>query len=1129
MLVSYTHKWILLLVLFLHFALMPTKSQDNYANPLDVLLIQLEDALEKGNPRAIRELAGVMDVLEKDKKEKVIQLLQKHTLFPQEQIEWNQDVNREIMMNFLNTYETEIHYSPILRVFMTNPIEDFETEHLVIRKRNLSDKEKSSLLKRYIEVLNATSESQLKVFTKYQLKEIALLQSYESYDFMLGCLEGRNIKSEIFKSDYFISTVCDALTYFDDPYVLDVILEQMEKGRVEEEDAERMLARFTNVKFKEDNTRKLARNYRSLMDSLGTLSGIRNYGFEEKASIRLSYFDEPVDYYAYLLANHFENPWLRENALREMLATGNPRGLFYLSAVLFAYYNSSALDRKILEDKFDQYLTIAIQSPDKNEIYRGGNDKRKDRTYYMNQAIYWSKNYINYEYDADRRIFINIKLEEENEASATRLFKKLTSDNDMVALESFKDLSRYPPSIINKLYAKFQSVLRRANPRLPDFRYGFLENITLLQEFCEMEGIPIELSEEIHPLLDELKSDIPIKERYAIEDRIIKELELEDLTGLEIEGLVHSKNINFNFSISRILDIYYSKNLRKIMRSDLELRLFLKKSVLFSSIGVGGISNKYFSKLEKAKQQMESKLIKLSRKEYDEDIRDAISYILPEDEEESTQKIPVASFMEEPLEFGNREFHLVEEPSSKDIKDIFREINSDTDAERKLKFIEYLTLHSSDAYTPYLLQSLKNTDILSEGDNYKRTVADAAVLLLENIYDFSFSNSDEQPLRESAGKWYAFSKQHKDTRKWKGILFNMSVDATLNNEALTIGDLNGILNHDYCNGLILKKCMAALQRIRRPDNVRKLNLDHLLDADYIPFFAKLEIKDKYLDDVLEMFNTDKPDVLYQYLLNAMSGKSLMEKGKVYNRVADQGWLIPFVSNTEEKKTEIMSSLQSYLDDSEFISEFEEKRILQRLFTMKYGELSIAEKISRAKDFISDETQVYEIQQNLLSQVEYNDLSLILDATDDLIQLNDESAFHFLEKRLGLPSYLFDNERIRKEFRKDVNSMTEMEIYNKYLNLAGLNVFLPNKELDYRQVREVLEFDIVSPFSSTVSRNRIHYAKGVIQLLHGIYPDSGIELTNSDDIREHAHDWIDYLKQKGLIEDDDMNYSFNHND
>lgn len=1114
--------------LFLFLLYISLSSQDNYANPLDVLIIQLEDALEKGNPRAIYEFAGIIDEVEH--KDKIISLLDEHTLFPKDQLLIDKELDRERLLGFLNNYDEQIVYSPILKVFVTTPIEGFTTDYEITRKRNLSDKEKSSLLRRYIDVLNATSTTQLEVFAKYQLKQIAKLQNYESYDFLLGCLEGRNLPVEFQKASFIEANICEALTSYDDPYVLEIILEQLKKGKIDSDDAERMLSKFTNVKVKESNPKKMAKKYMFLMDSLGTLSGVRKYGFENESTIRLSFFEEPVDYYAYMLSQFYDNPWMRENALREMLATGNPRSLFYLSAVLFAQRESSALDRRILENQFNQFLNISIYLKDGNDELKGISDQRKDKQFYLNHAIYWSTHYSDYEYDMDRRIFVNVKLEEENEESATRLFKKLTSDNDKAALESFKELSRYPPGIISRLYTKYQTILRRSNPNLPDFRYGFLENIAMLEEFCEVEGIEVELPDKIQTDLELLKETLQLQERYNVENRIIRNLELNDLTALEIEGLIFSKNIDFNFSVSRILDIFYSRNLDQIISSDLQLRLFFKKSVLFSSIGVGGISNKYYSKLDMMKEKIQSKIFKISKKEYDEDIRDAISYMLPEDEGAPVQAIPIEGFISNPLEFGSREFQLIEAPNTKSLKLIFKEINSKKDPEKILRYIEYLTLHTSELYTPYLLSTLKNPTVLSENDGYKRTVTDAAVLLLENIYNYSFSEDDEQPLRDSAGEWYAFSKQNKNYKNWNQILFNRKVDEILSKEQLVVSEFNTILKSDFMNDKIIGKCLAAIHKLNKPNDIRRLRPTSKFPVKYLPYFKKLDFNEKYLDDVLELFENENTDELWYFIDEYVTSLTIEQKGKTYNRVCDLKWFIPSVLEMDRSKiNEVINSMNTYLDNSDFISQFEEARVLNRVFLLSYGKLSLIEQLKKSNQYIQDEEQIYNIQQNILKKASYQELVEILDNSDLLIQKKGESNFSFLESKLGLPSYLFDTEKNRKEFKKDLNQLSEVEIYSKYLSLAGLDVFNEDKTLDYEKVREVLEFDIVVPFSSTVSRSRIHYARGILGLLNSIYPENPFEFTTKDDLRYRSKAWINYLKEEGVLDRTTAVFSFNHND
>lgn len=1122
--IKYLHKWLTILTILL--LVIPLSSQNPNTNQLDILLIQLEDALEKGNTRALRELAGIIDEV-KDKK-KVVSILKKHTLFPTEQIQLDTSLNRQSFFKFLNEYGDEIQYSPFLAIFFTKDIEDYETDFRILRKKNFSDKEKSSLLQRHADILTAASETQLEVFSKYQLQEIANLQTYESYDFLLGCLEGKNLNEDLLKTSYIKSNICEALTSFEDPYVLEIILEQLKKGNIEGEAAIRMLARFTNVELEETNPKKIGKQYMDLLDSLETLSGLRNYGFENQSTIRHVFFEESVDYYAYMLSQFYDNPWMRENALREMMATGNPRALFYLSAILFAERKGSSLDRKILENQLDRFLNISIEL-NQGEKYEGLKDNIRSSSFYLNHVIYWASHYSDYEFDSDRMVFVNVRMEEENEASATRLFKKLTSENDFEALEAYKELSRYSPAIIVKLYEKFQPVLRRANISLPDFRYGFLESIALLHEFCEIEGIELKISDGIQKDIDNLKGDLTIKERYRIENDLIQKLEIEEITALEIEALIYSKNIDFNFSMSRVLDVFYSEKFGRIAEDYFQMRLFLKKSILFSSIGIGGISNRYFAKLEGAEKKVFVKLENLSRKEYDSDIRDAIAYILPEDEENTMQEIPLGIFLDDPLEFGSRELSLVEKPNKKALKTIFKEINAAKNRDKVIKYIDYLFMHSSEELTPYIINGpLKNDLILSEYNGYERTVSDASVLLLENIYDFSFSKSETQALRESSDKWLLLHKKHKDFNEWQTLLFDKKVNVVLGKRKVLITELNEILDSELCTREIEKKCLSSLIKLDKPNNVRKLKLNHLLPFSDLVYFEDLKYKNKYLDNVLQLFEVDHPMKLFSFVEDFIENIPVADAGKIYNKLSDLNWFIPTVlKKNDDTRNGIIYALNTYLEEANFISEFEEKRIMNSMFLLKHAGESIDEQLISSKTYTDDIQHVFEIQQHLLGKISFEELPVVMNNLDALILVEGESSFSFLERKFGIPSYLLESEKNKETFQKDIQDFSEIEVYKKYLKLAGLDLFVTGNELDYEKVREVLEFDVVSPFSSTVSRNRMHYIIGVLRVLNELYPENHRLPMMEDEIRNQAQSWLVFLEEKGVFPSKSFYYSFNH--
>ncbi len=1121
------HIWFLyLLFLLLTFQ---SNGQDAYVVNYDVLVSQLEEALEKGNHRAFYEIGGLLD--QKEIKEKLIDVLNEHTVFPKEQISFTKNLSRETYFDFLNQYENQIEYSPILRIYFTQSLSELETEHQLVRRRRLSEKEKSIEFKRWVNILGQQSvEEPSEIFIRHQLKQIAQLKTYESFDYLLGCLEKKNLPVNILKMDFISEAICDALSEIDDPSILPILLNEIEKGKIEDNKAILILSNITNVKFEENSSKKIVKKYQSTLDSLGALSEMRKYGFNLESTTRIEYFMDEVDYYGYMLSNYYMVPWLRKNAIREMVKTGNSRSLFHLAGVLYAQFNNDYFDTSIIEKELSELLDLSVLVQNESNTFVPINGKEKDETYYFNLVKYWAKYHQDYEYNSDARIFVNLKLEEENEESASRLFKKLTSENEKVALNSFQELSEFPHQIISRLNEKYQPILRRAHPKLPDFRYRFLENVALLNEFCEMENISVSLNKNLLSLLEELKKDnLSIKERYQIEDQIIKELSINDITGIEINGFIYSRNVAFNFSISRILDIYYSSVFDDILKNDNQVRLFLKKTALFSQIGIGGICNRYAQKIEKQKDKLKPKLIKLSEKEYDEDIRNAISYILANEDENEGFLITLKSFLQSPLSYEERDWSLIEAPKRNEIKSVFKKIKSTKEPERLNAYLNYLSYHADEKYSFYLIQLLTSSNVIAQKGEITRTVADDAVQMLENIYNFSFRRNENESPRESAKDWVSFSKKNKKNTEWSISFLSLKIEKLKKKEFVEIDQINEILLQRDLTDDLIEETLSLLPHLKMKNNVRKLEFQDKLPLTFLSYFESLTFSAKYLDDVIDFFQREDQEELLIFCNKFLNESKDILKGKYYNRICDVDGMLQTIKESDQKTREnIIDLLMNYLDDSEFISEFEERRVLQRVFVLKFGHLSIQEKLEKATTFIDDPLQVYNIQQNILNDINLDELAEVIKSYDYLTNHKNESALSFLDHNFGLPSYMFETQKKRDLLLKDIQQLEASAFYIHYLKKSGLELENSSGGIDYNKIRNTLEFDIVSPFSSSISKNRTHYALGVIKLLETKFPDHTINSSFDKDLRQKAFSWIQYLKEQGKLERGKLTTcSFNH--
>ncbi len=1122
---SVWHKWCWIFTFLL--LVIGVRGQERIVSNHHILLEQLDNALADGNPRALRELGGFLAFPET--KAKVVSILRKHSIFPKEQIQLDPKLSRDDFFAFLNRYEEEIQYSPIYRNFYTRPLEDFPVEHKLDKKRKLSDKEKSTRLKRLIKILNASSEALSESFVTHQLKEIAALNSFEAYDFLMGALEGKHMSEGLARASFIEEAICKALDLFDDPSILYAYLDVLGKGKLEGDAAKDLMSYYTNVRIEENDPIALKKAYEHLLDSLGTLNGLRKYGFEKESTARLDYFVEEVDYYGFLLSNFFMIPWMRENALRQMMKTGNAKALYHLSGVMYAQRNNDFFDMAVLEKQLDNYLNLYINVQDGTGKLIDTQKEDKDDIYYLNTLKYWAAHYQDYEYNSEEGEFINIKIEEENEESASKLFKKLTSENQKVAFVAYKSLVGYSPHILSRLNEKYQPILRRAHPKLPDFRYRFLENLAMLNEFCEIEDINTKILSELSKKIENLKNELPIQERYALEDEIIKEIGLSDFTALEIEGLIHSKNIPFNFSISRILDISYAKKFNEIVTDNTQIRLFLKKTVLFSRIGIGGICNRYPLKVEQIKDDLEPRLKLISKKEYDEDIRDAISYVLSSGEEDSSFAIPFKTFIQNPLELDERDLHMIEAPHVSEIKELNKKIEQAQDKTLLNLYLDYYSYHASPEFASNIISLLDNDhQIIVEQNGIKRTVADDAVRMLEGVFSFSFRQGEGDAPRDTAPLWLAFSKKHKKTEDWQQALLDIHVSRLAEKEFLDIEELNTILGASSVTPAILERTLSLLPKLDKKNDVRKLELSAPLDIKYLEYFKPLEFKAKYLDDIIGYFKKEDQTQLLDFSLSFLNGTEANDQGKVFNRICDvEGMMNTLAGAAPKIKENIISNMMSYLNESDFISEFEEKRILKRVFFLKYGNLPIKEQLKKAASYTEDKKQQYNIQQSLLNGIKLSDLSQILEGFEYLVDHQGESPLQFLQKNLGLSSYLFETPEKRKKLQKDVQEMNPIDFYVHYLKMSGLDIRKLDRALDFEKIGEVLEFDVVSPFSSTISKSRSHYAIGIMNLLENQFPKHIIPKGVGHELRKQAQEWLQFLEEKGLIDKDNITHSFNH--
>ena len=568
----------------------------------DALWSELEEQIQKGNRRALRDLATFLD--KPNYADATRRTLLRYTFFTKNEIDLSRATREEFLV-FFYEQEERLKFSEILKAFYRTPVEiqdldsslfkvDFVAPppsvqlHVLVQKFDLFHQKKQE-----------TTDIQSII------DEIAALKTAESYDWLR-----RTLASEAFGQSYADAylNLCEGLKTDPSTENLQAVLKAVERGLVRPELLSSVFLDLTNIAVSVKQTRQL-------LDTLGSLAAIRAYGYDRSLTFRESFFYEKVDYLGKILSTPNAPHWIQRGALHDLLETHHPRLLFFLAAQVRLKPNDKDDYIKLLQKLTNNKITIQ-DVPTKNIVQEDAEIEK-----WKNYVRWWAIHAEDFEWDNTTERFLSRTEMTARTEEIERLVRRLGSSNDSVAVASFVQLTENDPSIVSSTIEKFRPLLRTYNTHLPEINYPFLENMTQLVAHCRARKICLRFPPHLDLLWTQLTlTDVPSK-RYLIENQFIDVLTFKDVSALEYYGLLYSSDAQMNFSVSRILDIFYSKHWQQVISDNAALRLYLKKSVLFQRIGTAGTSSLYNRKMDKNDKTFRERLEKMIRTESDTDIR----------------------------------------------------------------------------------------------------------------------------------------------------------------------------------------------------------------------------------------------------------------------------------------------------------------------------------------------------------------------------------------------------------------------------------------------------------------------------------------------------------------------------
>ncbi|MES2863408.1 MAG: hypothetical protein V4666_04760 [Bacteroidota bacterium] len=319
--------------------------------------------------------------------------------------------------------------------------------------------------------------------------------------------------------------------------------------------------------------------------------------------------------------------WVKTNNIDKLIKEKNPKSLLLISSELYKerYRFDKYTEKENFIDLIRLLTNTEISIEDKNHKLTWFLEKEFYPETSLNLLIYFTNNYKNYKWNSEKSIFENQNFSTKQLDKEEKLFEQLSNTNDSIAKDAFKQLTNCDIKKVNTIANQFEKSNIKTNYALPTFPYRFLKQLIILTDYCKKNNIDYEGSENLKKNFKLLESNLSFNERRKLENFLIENLKLNEITAFEYYSLLNEKSFQLTFSAGRILDVFYSKNWNKLLENNIDLELYIKKSFLYDRLGIIGICNNYLKKFQNSNSSIIYKLDSLNK--YDLEINQQIEKI----------------------------------------------------------------------------------------------------------------------------------------------------------------------------------------------------------------------------------------------------------------------------------------------------------------------------------------------------------------------------------------------------------------------------------------------------------------------------------------------------------------------
>ena len=1023
---------------------------------------------------------------------------------------------RQELLDFYYARADSLRFSPLLRAYYDEAVERQGTPYELVALDAYLQSDRSMHLRTYIAYAREALEYGSAEDLERLAEKISDLRLPEGHAYLLEWLDDGKaalLATEPAAYRHYL----DQLLERPGPEVAEVLFESERRGYLTAATLAGYLSRLANVPFAARWSREQhAARYATLVDSLGGLDRVRGYGYTASVPFAPSHFREPVDFYGRVLAEPGLPTFVAHNALLDLIDSRHPRALFYLSALLWrARTDGAARPASYYVYLLRKLTGLGVQVPDGAGAMTYELDVTGDREAWLNFVRYWGGRYEDYDYDEHRGGFVNRhdrSLESEN---LERLFRHLNSDNDAVALRAYARLTQADPVEVRQLAAKYRGLLRSTHPKVPPLKDGHLEQLSELTAYCRRNRVEFEPAPRLAARLDSLLAPLPPQRRVALEDRLVAELSLADLTPLEYWGALHQYHLEAGFSVGRVLDYAYSAHWPAVLASDADLRLYLKKANVFARMDGIGVAEDYLRKFGNPDEATRERLRGLLRSEGDAHISRSLKRLLNagDEAEEADAVATLDAFLAEPELLSREEAAALPDPTLEQLSELLWLLEDDPTPKAKARLRTYLESRTDDTRLVPDFMSL-----LMRGES-----VDEVARLLGSIYHFSFGRDEGDPVQLWLARW----REHSATYPtWGEEFYHIHLDRLATAERVSAGDLNAILRSPYYEPPARKAVLEALPRLTSNRHLFALRFDPPLAWSERAVLSGLELTYKDLQDLDKLFPDVPPAELIDFVMTEAEAFDAEDRGRLFNALMRKPFVDELIDdpNFAAHADTIAAGLRWYLEHSELVSAYEEEMTALNLARLSFIGASPAERLRRSIALEIDPAAKLRIQEGILARVSYADLPEVLPLYTRLAEVDGKLPYNFLSRDFGLPIFELESATCVDTFLARHARLRPRELYAVYLDDFGVGVSEADGGLDYATVERILSHDIALPFLGGGGNRRDLYVYGVVKLLELTHENRlGFhEKLNRNQVfygysaSKQAEAWLDYLRAEGLL-------------